>query len=228
MSDQETTTSGENYEERLRQLEKEKKGLVGDLADKREKIRSLESRLINIEETLTSAGQEDGETAESRVNRLAQDPDGYIGSHLIQFEESQIKPLRQELEMLKIDRKIERALRWVAKQEKSDYEEVAGSDLEQDLARITQEMRNRGIVPTDPEEGTKEAYRLLKQERSDKESREKEREGKIDGNRTENVSQPSRTGSRRWTRADIDSMSISEFTKNESEIKRQFAEGLIK
>lgn len=214
--------------------EKEKKGILSDLRSERDKRHSLEEknsaleqRLAVIEESLTSAG-EDGENPQDRVNRLAQDPDSYIGNHLVQFEETRLKPLQQEIEMMKIDRKIERGLRWVARQEKKDYEDVSGSELENDLARITQEMRARGIVPTDPEEGTKEAYRLYLKEKEDKEHREKERSGKIEGNRTEGVTPQARSGSHIWTREEIQELSSDEFTKNETEIKRQMVKGLIK
>lgn len=215
--------SGETYEERIRQWEKEKKGILGDLQGEREKRHAVEERLRVIEESLTSAANEDGETPETRVNRLAQDPDGYISNHLAQFEQERVKPLQQEIQMMKMDRQIERGLRWVARQEKKDYEEVVGSDLEQDLARLTMDMRNRGIIPTNPEEGTKEAYRLLLDERKEKENREKVRDEKIQGNRTESVSTPPRSNSQRWTREEVAALSIDEFNKNEPEIRKAAA-----
>ena len=206
--------------------EKEKKGILNDLRSERdkrhqleEKNTALEQRLAVIEESLVSAG-DDGESPQERVNRLANDPDGYISSHLMQFEEERVKPIRNELEMMKIDRKIERGLRWVAKQEKKDYEDVAGSELENELARVTQAMRARGIVPTDPEEGTKEAYRLYLQEKEEKENREKERSEKIEGNRTANVTPQTSRGSRKWTDEEISSLSMNEFNQNEAEIRR--------
>lgn len=207
--------------------EKEKKGILRDLQSEREKRHALEeknnaleSRLAVIEESLDSAG-EDGESQQDRVNRLASDPDGYISNHLAQFAEQQLKPLRSELDMMKVDRDIERALRWVGKQEKKDYEDIAGSDLEQDLARITQEMRARGIVPTNAYEGTKEAYRLLQKEREEKASREKERSEKIEGQRTESVTPQTPRSSGRWTDAEIAAMSVDEFTRNEADIRKQ-------
>lgn len=206
--------------------DKEKKGILNDLRSEREKRHqleekntALEQRLAVIEESLTTAG-EDGESPQDRVNRLANDPDGYISDHLVNFEETRLKPLQQEVEMLKIDRSIEKGLRWVAKQMKKDYEDVAGSDVENELARVTQEMRARGIVPTNPEEGTKEAFRMWQKEQEEKENREKERDQKIEGNRTETVSTPVRTGSRRWTREEVNAMSAEEFTKNEAEIRQ--------
>lgn len=224
MTEEIPTFEADSYEEKMKTWERERKGMLSDLAGKREEIRLLKEEVAEIRDAITSAANEgDGETPQDRVNRLAQDPDTYIDERINQFRETEVKPLRSELEMMKIDRAIERGLRWVAKQEKKDYEDVAGSDLELDLARITQNMKERGIVPTNPEEGTKEAYRLYLKEKEEKENREKERSEKIEGNKTESVVPPARSGSHRWTREEVAAMSAEEFTKNEAEIRKAAA-----
>lgn len=222
------TFDGANYEERIKQWEKEKKGILNDLQEERQKRQSYEQRLAVIESSLASAGSEDGETVEQKVQRLANQPDEYINSRIQEYDESRVKVLESEINNLRNDRQIERALRWVAKQEKKDYEEVSGSELEEELARVTLDMRKRGIIPTDPFEGTKQAYKILLEERKEKEEKEKERDQTIENNRTETVQTPPRTGTHRWTRAQIAEMSPKEFDEHYDEIKHAEALGLIK
>lgn len=220
MSDDIPTFEGANYEERMKQWEKEKKGILRDLQDERNTRQSLEQRLAVIENSLTSAG-EDGETVEQKVQRLANQPDEYIDSRLQQYDESRVKVLEGEIQSLKIDRDIERGLRWVARQEKKDYEDVAGSELEEELARMTLAMKARGIIPTGAYEGTKQAYKMLLDEKREKEEKEKNRDKTIENNRTEEIRSPSSSGKRVWTPESVQALSLDEFTKNEEEIKRQ-------
>lgn len=222
----EDTKNTETLEDRLKRLEKENRGLIGDLAEKRGNIRSLEARLAEIEKSLTSVAEEtnNGVSTDDRVNRLAQDPDAYIDARVNHWLDQKVKPVEQQVVTLAQERRFEKAVRWLARQEKKDEDEIAGSDLEREVVRIVKE---HGMGSMDPLEGTKAAYKLYLQEKSENSQKEKLRAEAIAGQTTESVQRTPSGGQMRFTRQQILNMSSAEFKKNEEAILKAQAEGLI-
>lgn len=212
-------TEDQTLEEKLKVLEKANRGLTAEVIEGREEKRELKERLANIENSLTSAAEDNGdEKPEDKVNRLANDPDGYIQARVDQV----VTPLMRELQQLRLKDEVERARKWVAKREKIDPDDV-DEKLGADLARIGKE---RGLVKLNPEEGIKASYEILLQERREKDDRESSRNESINNHGTENVRIVPRTKGR-FTREDIAGMSIDEYTKNEAAIKQQMREGKL-
>src|SRR5574343_722960 len=105
-----TCNESETLEKRQARWEKEKKGLISDLQKEREQRQALEQRLGTIEKSLEDDGED--EKPQDEVNRLAADPRSYIMDV--------VKPYISEVSTIRVERKIERAKRWIAKQEKID------------------------------------------------------------------------------------------------------------
>jgi hypothetical protein len=214
-----TFTEDQTLEEKLKALEKANRGLVADLADKREALRMQEERLAHVEQSLSSAASENGEERpEERVNRLASDPDSYIDKRVSEA----VTPLMAEIRQLRINDEIERAKKWVAKREKIDPDEV-DDKLGDELARIGKE---RGLTSLNPFQGIKNSYEILLQERREREERENNREQAITNNGTENVRTAPRTAGR-FTREQIAAMSPEEYTANEAAIKQSIRDGKL-
>lgn len=215
------TSSDQTLEQRVQQWEREKKGLINDLQSEREKRHSLEERMSMMESSIKEAEQDQPEVpVDERVNRLARDPDGYISS----IVKPEIKTLREEVTRLQMERKYERAYRWLAKAEKKDEEEIPGSDLEKEIVRIA---KDHGMTSMDPVEGTKAAYKIYQQEKLERERREKEREEAISGNTSEVPPTGQRSGQTRFTKSQILSMLPAEYERNREAILEAQAKGLI-
>lgn len=213
--------NGETYEERLKAWEKEKKGFISDLQKERAERHSLEERLGQLEQSLSSVGkQTDVSSPDNEVVRLSQDPRGYIRSLVSEV----VEPIAKDVNQVRWERKFDQAYRWLGKQEKVDEEEVRGSALEENIARI---IRENGMGTMDPIEGTRAAYKIYLQEKKEKEREERNREEAITGNSTESVKTPVRTGQMRFTRSQIASMPRSEFERNREAILEAQQQGLI-
>lgn len=211
------TYTDETLNERLKEWEKKEKAMISDLQAEREQRHALEQRLSQIE---TSMAPEDG-TPEQKVNRLAQDPDGYISEVVIQA----VTPLQQEIVNLRQERNVERAYKWLGKKEKTDPDDIIGSELEKEIVRISKE---RGMTAMGVVEGTKAAYEIYQQEKIDKERREKEREESISGQSTESVRSSTFKSTGRLTRDMIYKMSPNEYNARREEILKAEKEGTIK
>lgn len=215
------TNESDTLEERIKAFEKEKKGLINDLQSEREKRQALEGRLSQIENSLSEAANDNGEEKpEDRVNRLAQDPDGYIDARVT----PKIREIEESVKGLLIAQKVERAKKWIAKKEGIDPDDVE-SKFGDDLIRIG---KTRGLVSLDPEEGIKASYEILLQERKEKERKESERDQVIAGHSTERVQSAPSSGGSRFTREGILKMSPEEFNRNFEKIKEAERRGLIK
>lgn len=221
MTEEIPTYDNDTLEERVKTFQRERKGFINDLQKERAERHALETRLAQIETSLTSAGSDGDEQPEKRVERLAADPDGYIENVVQDY----VKPLVSEINSLRHERKLERAYQWVAKQEKKEVEDIVGSDLDNDLVRIVKE---NGMNSMDPIEGTRAAYKILQQERKEKEQQEAERGEKISQSQTERVRVPVRTGGQRFTRDQIRGMSSEEFEANRVAILEAQKNGSIK
>ena len=214
-------TNEQTLEERMQQWEREKKGILSDLQSERGKRQSLEERIQMLESSVKEAENEQPEVpVDERVNRLARDPDGYITSVVT----PEIKTLKDEVVRLQMERKYEKAYRWLAKSEKKDEDEIPGSDLEKEIVRIA---KDHGMTSMDPVEGTKAAYKIYQQEKLEKERREKEREAAISGNTSEVPPSGQRSGQTRFTKSQILSMLPSEYERNREAILEAQSKGLI-
>ncbi len=212
-------TEADTYETRLKAWEGEKRGILKDLQGERDKRHQLEQRLEQIESTLTSA-EVVPEDVQAKVQKLSMDPDNYIREIVLR----EISPIRKTTEDLVIKDQYDKAYRWLAKKEGKDVDEIVGSKLEEELARI---VKDRGMAAMDPVNGTKAAYDILKKEEKEKEKREAEREEAIAGESAERVTIPPRQGQTRFTRADIAAMSRQEFERNREAILEAQSKGLI-
>ena len=209
------TFDNETVEERQARWEKEKKGLISDLQKEREQRQSLEQRLGTVEKSLEDNGEEP--TQQDEVTRLAADPRTYIMDV--------VKPYITEVGSIRVERKIERAKRWIAKQEKIDPDDIDGSDLEKDLVRIGNEHQ---LTTIDPEVGIQNAYKILLQERREKLEKEKEREQKIADNSSEPATRRSSSSPVSFTRDAIAKMSTAEYEAKKDQIRLAQLEGRIK
>lgn len=217
--------AGENLDERLKSWDREKRGLIDDLRKERESRHSMEKELEEIRTALNSAAETpEDNTNQAKVNRLAQDPDGYIQGQVSKILDETVKPLRDEVAALKWERKFEKAYQWLGKQEKKDVDEIYGSEIESEIVRITKE---NNMTMMDPVEGTKAAYKILKQEQREKEEAEVKRNETISQNSTSFVRNPSSSGSPRFTRAEIQAMSLPQFEKNKEAILEAQRNGMI-
>lgn len=226
MTTQTTQPQGTNeatYEQRIQELEKQNKGLIRDLQGERETRHELERRFGEMEAAINTAELPD-DSPQLKVQRLSQDPDGYIQNIVHQSLEKEVKPLKQSVEGMRLERQFEKAYSWLGKQEGKDGDEIVGSDLEKELARIVKE---HGLGNTSPFEGTKAAYKIYKQELKEKESQEAKREETISNQAGERVSTTARTGTVRFTRDQIMKMTPQEFDKNYDAIKAAERDGLI-
>ncbi len=213
--------SGETLEERLRKLEKENRGLVSDIAGKREEIRSLKEEVGQIQQSLASAGEEPGDRPENRVNLLAQDPDGFIDKR---FEE-RVKPLEEKIKAIELKNEMDAAYRWLGKKVNKDVEDIYYSDLDKELVEI---VRAHGLNRLPPMEGMQAAYKIHLQDQEDKKRREAERDERIGDHSSEQVRRTGSSGRRTYTRGEVLSMSATEYDKNREDILAAEKEGRIK
>lgn len=214
-------STGDTLEERLKALEREKRGVIDDLRAEREKRQQYERRLEEMEKVLNSAANEpEAIDPQSEVNRLAQKPKEFI----LEVVKPELERRDQEILRLRQEKRFDQAYQWLAKQEKKDTDEVYGSEIEQDIARITKE---HGMGMMDPLEGTKAAYKILQTERRIREEEEAKRNQAISNNSTHTVQNPSSAGTRSFTRAQIAAMSPYEFEQNRAAILDAQAKGLI-
>lgn len=211
------TYPDETLEERVKSWEKEKKAMIGDLQAEREKRQFLEERLTRLENSVPEP--EEG-SPEEKVTRFTQDPDGYVSDVVSQA----VEPLQKKILELEVDRKVERAKKWIAKKEGIDPDEVEDK-YGLDLVRIGKE---RGFVNLDAEKGIRSSYEILIQERKEKAEKEAEREKTISGQSTESVRTIIKNGSARFTREEIARMEPDEFNRRYNEIKEAQSKGLIK
>lgn len=218
------SSGNESLEERLKGWEREKRGLIKDVQAERDERQALEKRLAEMESALNSAAEQPEANANEKVQKLAQDPDAYIQAHLTRALDQRVVPLEQSLQSIAKERRFEKAYSWIAKQEKKDVEEIPGSEIESEIARITKE-NNMGMM--DPVEGVKAAYKIFLQEKREKEISEVRREEAIQGNSTATVRSPSSVGQHRFTKAEIEGMSSETYMKNREAILEAQRNGWI-
>lgn len=211
----------ETLEERIKSLEREKKGILRDLQGERERSHQYEERIARLETALTSAGNDDGEIKpDERVNKLAQDPDSYI----LGVVKPEIEKRDRAIDEMRWERKIEKAYQWLGRQLKKDPDDLPGSDIDKEILRIVKE---RGMEAMDPIKGTQAAYEILQQEKKRKEAEEAARTETISANATETVQRTSSGSTRGFTVAQIAAMSREEFDRRYDEIQEAKAKGLI-
>jgi hypothetical protein len=188
------STGNDTLEERLKSLEREKRGILDDLKNERQQRQAYEKRLEDLEKTLNSAANEpEVNDPQSEVNRLAQQPKEYI----VEVVKPLIEEAQKEIRELKIAKQFDRAYTWLAKQEKKDVDDLYGSDIEKEIVRI---FRDHGMTVMDPVDGTKAAYKIYQQEQRLREEEEAKRNQTISANSTHAVRSPSSSGSPVWTR----------------------------
>lgn len=212
------------------QFEKEKTGLIKDLAEQRkenrnlrEKTGALEQRLAQIE---TSLSQEEPSPADVRVQKFAQDPDAYIKEVVAPLVSERIQPLEKVLTQSQLDRKLENAMEFIA-EEKGITKRQAAKKYEKKLAEV---VESHGFGSLDPYDGTIAAFKILEVDEKESEKKEKEREERINGQHTETGQAKTTERGHIWKTSEIAKLSRGqngEFNKHADEILRQQREGLI-
>lgn len=212
----------DNLEDRLKSLEREKRGILDDLKNERQQRQAYEKRLEDLEKTLNSAANTPEDTdLQAEVNRLAQKPKEYIVDVIKPLIEAQENKIHE----LQVARQVERAYTWLAKQEKKDVEDIYGSEVEKEIARIS---KDRGLNTMDHVSGVKAAYEILQLERMRKEEEEARRNQTISANSTHAVRTPSSSGNSVWSRQRIaDVMRNGEYEKYRDEILIAQRNGMI-
>ncbi len=214
----------EVVEDKEKESEREKSGLLRDLVEQRKKNRALEERISLIESSLNSAEQEPEQPADARVQRFAQDPDAYIKEVVTPILSNELTPLRKAMTQDQIERKLERAMEFIAEEEGLTKRETA-KKFEKKLSEI---VETHDFGKLDPYDGTLAAYKILQTE--DKRSKEKEveRDRSISGQHTETVrtQAPSHSG-KKWTTSEISRLTRKEFEENRDSILKAQREGTI-
>lgn len=218
-------TATETLEERVKrledekkQLEKEKRGIISDVQSEREKRHELETRLGQLETSLSSAGN--GESPDEKIQSFAKDPDTYIDSRV----EARIKESEKRLIEIQHQTAINEAYSWLAEASGTTVAKMKGSEQDQEIGRI---VKDYGLAEIDPRIGVKSAYKIFLQEQEEKKVREQKRSEAIEGNASETVRTSTTSGSRKFTRSQIASMPRSEYEQNREAIMAAQAKGLI-
>src|SRR5512146_3095773 len=98
-------------------FDREKKGLIGDLAKQREKNRALEERLAAIEQSLSAPDPEPALPVDARIQKFTQDPDAYIKDVVSPILSEQLEPLQKVLSQSQVEKKLDRAMEDIADKE---------------------------------------------------------------------------------------------------------------
>lgn len=205
-------------EDEKKQLEKEKRGIINDVQSEREKRHELETRLGQLESSLTSAGN--GETPDDKIQTFAKDPDTYIDSRV----EARIKESEKRLMQIQHQTAINEAYSWLAEASGTTVSKLKGSEQDEEIGKI---IKDYGLSEIDPRVGVKSAYKIYLQEQEEKKRREKERTEAIEGNASETVRTATNSGSPKFTSAQIAAMSRDEYERNREQILEARAKGLI-
>lgn len=193
---------------RLEELERANKGLLRDLQSEREKRQQLEARPNPVP-----------------VGNPVGGPDP-VADVLKPY----VAPLEAEIQKLKDEREVGKALKFIAKQEKLDEDDVIQSAVFKDLVEVAKKHNLRGMSPLDE---AKAAYQLLNAERQAKATAEKAAEAarntSISSNSSVVSGQPVyNSGPRSFTRAEISAMSLDEYRAQKATIDAAYRAGLIK
>jgi hypothetical protein len=206
-------------EERLKAWEREKKGLITDLQAEREKRQAMEQRIAGLETRLVPLDSV-GQSAEDKVNRLAQNPDAYIDERV----NTRVSKVEEELKRERFQSAVNEAYDWLADQEGTTRRKIINSDLDKDMARI---IKENSLGNLDPRQGIVAAHKIYLQEKTEKENAEKTRSAAINGNSTEKPQRSTPVGGMRFTAKQIASMSMDEFNRNFDAIQEAKKNGLI-
>ena len=215
-----TPGTEDTYEARIKALEKEKAGVIRDLQGERDKRHDLEQRFSQLEASLTTAEPEVPVDVQEEVQKLSRDPKGYIRNLVLE----EVVPVRKTTEQLLLDREAEKAYSWLAKKEGKDVDDIKGSALEEELARISKE---RGMGPMGLYNGARAAYDIYQKELKEKERKEAEREEAIAGTSAERVTNPPRQGQAKFSRDQISQMTNSEYERNRQAILEAAEKGQL-
>lgn len=205
-------------DERIKALEREKKGIISDLQSERDRRQQLEQRLSSLE-TRIPVGPTP--TAEEKVNRLAQNPDEYIDQRVNQ----RFIEMQREVGQLKFKSAVDEAYDWLAEQEGTTPRKLKNSPFDDNLARI---IKEHNLNSLDPISGAKTAYKIHLREKDEKESAEKERSKAITGNATErSAGRPINNNGFKFSAKQIAAMSQKEFDANFDAIQEAKQNGQI-
>lgn len=217
------TTKDENLEERIKSFEREKNGLIGDLAKQREKNRALEERLTSLEASLNEPEPPTPSSVEAEVERFTKDPAGYIRSVTNPLIEERVRPIQSVLSMSQTKDKLNEAMEFISEQEGITKKE-AKKKYDEDLAKI---VSDHGFQSLDPYDGTLAAYKIMKTEKMEKDEKEEEREKRIKGDQPEPARSTSKPSNSKWTSSKIAQLSRTEYERHRDEILEAAQKGLI-
>lgn len=196
---------------RIDELERAQKGMLRDLQSEREKRQALEAQ---AQSSPAPAGQS-GPASDDPVKDVIQ---------------PYLKPYEQEIQILKQQQEISRAVKYIAKQEKLDEDEVINSSQFKELVEVAKRYNLRGMSPLDE---AKAAYKLREAEKRSKEEAEKlaetQREAAISSGATVSTGQPLvNKAVKSFTRAEIGAMTLDEYKANREAIQAAQKAGLVK
>lgn len=221
-------TSGETLEQRLAKFEEEKKswenqrrGMISDLQQERDKRHTLEEKVNQIEASLTATGT--SQTADELIAEFAKDPDSYIQAKTEPLVESRVKSFEDRLAAMEHQRRIDQAYAWLAEQENKSVSKVVGGET--DMA-LTDVVSRHNLQNSDPLAGVQIAYKIYLQEKAEKELQERARQGNVTTQSTERAG-TSNTGTRSFKRSELARMSLQDYEKNREAIYEAQAKGLI-
>ncbi len=217
-----TNKIDENLEERVKSFEREKNGLIGDLAKQREKNRVLEERLNVLESSLNEPEPPTPSTTEAEVQKFTQDPIGYIRNVTSPLIKEEVDPIRTNLSLSQMKDKLDDAMEYIADEEGITKKE-AKKRYDETLAKI---VGDHGFRTLDPYDGTLAAYKIMKTENVEKETKEEERDQKIKGEQPESSRHISKSSSK-LTTSMIANMPRSEYERRRVEILEAAQKGLI-
>lgn len=220
----EQTVNNETLEERIKSFEREKNGLIGDLAKQREKNRALEERLQVIESSLNEPEPPAPQPTEAEIQKFTQDPVAYIRGVASSMIEDRVKPIQNVLTGSLTKEKLNEAMEWIAEEEGISRKE-AKKKYDESLAKI---VGDHGFQNLDPYDGTLAAYKIMKTEKMESEEKEEERDKRIKSEQPESSRAPSKPSLSKWTTSRIkEVIANGQYEKYREEILTAQNRGLI-
>lgn len=219
---------------RVEELERANKGILNDLRSEREKRQELEA-------ARSTGGYSNTATPVVNPAPTSVDPSAFVTELATKGEaaiteriERYVRPVADELD-------TQRAVEFLAEQTGKKPSQVRlDKDLEKKLLDVGQRYRISG---KSKEEYVQSAWNILKKEEleaelnaktaaakaeADKATAEAARSAAVAQNSTVPVGAPTPSGVRSFTRAEIAKMSLDEYSRNQAEIQKAIASGLVK
>lgn len=202
-------------------FEREKKGLISDLAKQREKNRALEERLALIEQSLSAASEEkEVQPVDQRIQRFSQDPDAYIREVVYPV----IEPIQRGLTNIQLKDKLDAAFEQIADEEGITPKE-ARKRYDEKLASVVETHDLKGV---DPYSGVLSAWKIMKTEEKEEKKREAEREERINETHSETPRSVGNASQKRWKSSEIAALiREGKYDKFRDEILKAQDRGLI-